>query len=253
MIGKERYYQKAKEASTKIGNHPGLIILRQLVSISKKVLDVGCGEGTRLNLFSKKGHKGTGVDVSGYAIKKAKKQYSHFNFVLVKGEKLPFQSNSFDLAYSTFVLEHTQDPKLFVDEMIRIVRPNGKIVILCPNYGAPNRRSPVSKANPLKKLLFGVTQDIIPKHNTSLSFTKVTPRKIFRNSDDDTTCEPYLLTLQRYLIKEQNIQIEISSSLWEIDDQVHSHHQRIFKFLGTYKIPPFKFWGPQLFVVLRKI
>jgi len=253
MIGQEKYYQLAQEASLQIGKHPGLITIQSLALKSKKILDVGCGEGTRLNLFTGKIKIGTGVDVSSFAINKAGKQYPHHKFILVKGEKLPFSSNSFDLVYSTFVLEHTQDQELFIKEMFRVTKKDGSIAILCPNYGSPNRRSPVSVEKPLKKLLLGFLQDLFPTRNSSLSFTKVTPQKKFKNPDDDTTCEPYLLKLQRYVSHFSNIKIGKSSSLWEIDDHANSIHQRLFKFLGILNIFPFKHWGPQLFIVLRKI
>lgn len=252
MIGQEKYYQLAKEASLQIKNHPGLLTIQKLASKSKKILDVGCGEGTRLNLFSGKEKIGTGVDISSFALHKANKQYPRHSFVLVKDEKLPFASNTFDLVYTTFVLEHTQDQELFIKEMIRVTQKGGLVAILCPNYGSPNRRSPVSTERPLKKLLLGFLQDIIPSEKLSLSFTKVAPKKVFKSPDDDTTCEPYLLKLQRYVSYFSNIKIEKSSSLWEIDDQANSVHQRLFKYLGTQNIFPFKYYGPQLFIVLRK-
>jgi len=253
MIGQDKYYQLAKKASLEIGNHSGLITIQTLVAQSKNILDVGCGEGSRLNLFLGENIKGTGVDVSSFAIKKANKQYPHHKFIQVKGEKLPFPSDSFDMVYSTFVLEHTHNQELFIKELTRVTKIGGVIAILCPNYGAPNRRSPVSTEKPLQKLLLGFVEDFFPGKNTRLSFTEVTPKKVFKTADDDTTCEPYLLKLSRFVKNFSNIKIVTSSTLWKIDDKAKSIHQRIFKMLGTLNIYPFKFWGPQLFLILKKV
>ncbi len=253
MIGQDKYYRLAKEASLEIGKHPGLKEIQNLATKASKILDVGCGEGTRLNLFTGKNKKGVGVDVSSYAIKKAKKQYPHHDYLLTSDANLPFPENTFDLVYSTFVLEHTQNQELYVKEMIRVTKKNGYTVILCPNYGASNRHSPVSIENPTKKLFFGFLRDIFPVNNHRLVFTKVIPKKVFKNPDDDATCEPNLLTLERFVNQLPKIKIEYSSSLWEIDDQTKSLHQRLFKYLGNKKIFPFYKWGPQIFIVIKKI
>ena len=251
MIDQEKYYQKAREASAQIGTHPGLKMLQKLAADSKNVLDVGCGEGTRLNLYLKKNQTGTGIDLNQYALKEAQKQYPRHHFTWYDGQTIPFADVSFDLVYSAFVLEHTQDPENFVREMIRVTGKGGRTVILCPNYGAPNRRSPVSSEKPLQKLFSGYLRDL-SYFSTKLTFTKVTPRKVFKEIDDDTTCEPYLHDLIKFLRQFPSLKIVRATSLWEIDDNALSLHQRIFKKLGLWKIYPFKFWGPQLFIVLQK-
>lgn len=246
-----KYYQISKEASSEIGNHPGLISIQRLANKSKNILDVGCGEGTRLNIFVGKNSVGTGVDINSYAINKAKKQYPCLRFALAVGKKLPLESNHFDFVYTAFVLEHTQNPEPFIKEIIRVTKDNGNIAILCPNYGAPNRRSPVSTQKPFLKLIYGFFGDLFCTYS-GLNFLKVTPKKVFRNIDDDTTCEPYLLNLLRFFKRIPGVEIKQSSSLWEIDDDAKSIHQKLFKFLGQKNIFPFKHWGPQLFVVINK-
>jgi ubiquinone/menaquinone biosynthesis C-methylase UbiE len=247
-----KYYQISKIASCNIGNHPGLISIQRLANKSKNILDVGCGEGTRLDLFVGKGKTGTGVDVSPFAINSANKQYPHHKFLLINGENLPFSNESFDLVYSTFVLEHTRNQKLFIQEIIRVTKKNGMIAILCPNYGSPNRRSPVSNENPILKIIKGSISNFIPR-KFGLEFAQVIPKNIFKDIDDDTTCEPYIYTILEFIKHKNNLRITQSSSLWEIDNDAKSIHQRIFRYLGQKNIFPFKYWGPQLFVVINKI
>ncbi|MDD5725931.1 MAG: class I SAM-dependent methyltransferase [Patescibacteria group bacterium] len=52
------------------------------------------------------------------------------------GEKLPFADSSFDIVYSTNVLEHVSDPVQVINEAIRVCRPGGVIQIVVPNYGS---------------------------------------------------------------------------------------------------------------------
>lgn len=52
------------------------------------------------------------------------------------GEKLPFADNSFDIVYSTNVLEHTEDPLAVLKESLRVLRPGGTLQFVFPNYGS---------------------------------------------------------------------------------------------------------------------
>ena len=52
------------------------------------------------------------------------------------GENLPFPDNSFDIVYSTNVLEHTKDPEKVIREAIRVCKRGGIIQIVAPNYGS---------------------------------------------------------------------------------------------------------------------
>jgi len=243
------YYQIAHEASAQIGDHQGLQYLQQLAKSSKNILDIGCGEGTRLNTLLPKDIKGTGVDISKIAIKKAKEQYPRHRYIQTKGESLPFKDNSFDLVYTAFVLEHTENPEYFLKEAKRVLKPKGSLVILCPNYGAPNRRSPNSIETPIKKLISGIAKDFIPSKN--LNWTKVTPKKSFKKIDDDTTQEPYLLSLIRFL-KENKLKILKYSSLWEKEEKTKNPRKLLFLILGKLNIFPFKYWGPQIFLSVTK-
>ena len=53
------------------------------------------------------------------------------------GEALPFPGGWFDLALSHEVLEHVQDDRLAVAEIVRTLRPGGRLVLFVPNRGYP--------------------------------------------------------------------------------------------------------------------
>lgn len=245
------YYTVAGEASKNMSWHPGIKTIIRLARKSHAILDVGCGEGSKLNEIVGKTKNGFGIDINQYAIGKANQQYPRHSFKHYDGKIIPFPGKSFGFVYSTFVLEHTENPQRYLEEMIRVTKKNGTVAILCPNYGAPNRRSPVSAKNPFLKLLNGYFGDLFCR-SRDLRFTRVTPRKIFKNIDDDTTCEPYLHQLISFISRFPNIKIKQATSLWEIDADAKSLHQRLFKFFGQKNIFPFRYWGPQLLVLIKK-
>lgn len=242
------YYAIAGTASREIGRHAGLQYIKRASNRAKKILDVGCGEGSRLETLLPIGKSGWGIDASLQAIRLAKAHYPRHHFQTGFGEKLPFPDATFDLVYSAFVVEHCHTPQKFISEMIRVCQPGGLVVLLCPNYGAPNRRSPVSIEKPLPKLFHGFRADFTPDFR--LNWTAVTPKKHYQQIDDDTTWEPYLYSLCKYLSK-TNVQIISASSLWELEPFSLNPRKLTLKLLGSINLFPFKYWGPQIFVAAK--
>ena len=247
-MDQEKYYTIASEASQEIQGHPGLEYLQKEVGKVKNILDIGCGEGSKLNSIVSNHQNATGIDVSRYAINLAKKKYPQFNFIYQTNKKLPFKDWEFELVYSTFVLEHTQDHRLFLQEMIRVLKTKGKLVILCPNFGSPNRRSRYSVERPIKKLIKGFLKDFSP---SNLDWVKVKPKKKYLNIDDDTTVEPFLKDLKGFFQK-NGFKILKYSSLWSLEPFSLNPRKLLFTFLGKLGIFPFKYWGPQIFITIQK-
>jgi SAM-dependent methyltransferase len=49
------------------------------------------------------------------------------------GERLPYPANAFDLVLSHEVIEHVGDDVRAVAEMVRVLKPEGRAIIFCPN------------------------------------------------------------------------------------------------------------------------
>ena len=111
--------------------------LKEIDLQGKKVLEVGCGYGSLSVYMSKKGAKVTGVDISSEAIKISKRNASLNNQKIVfkqsKGEKLDFEDEEFDLVVSCEVLEHIPNYTKAIDEIIRVTKKSGKMIITTPN------------------------------------------------------------------------------------------------------------------------
>ncbi len=106
------------------------------------VLCVGCGTGYELGQFMKRGCIPFGIDISGGMLGISRKK-GLMNICRGDAFTLPFKDSSFDLVYSSYVLDvfDSDDAGHMVDEMIRVARPGGKIVTLnnCYDTGLVSR------------------------------------------------------------------------------------------------------------------
>jgi 2-polyprenyl-3-methyl-5-hydroxy-6-metoxy-1,4-benzoquinol methylase len=102
--------------------------------IDKKVLDAGCGTGEYSCWYANQGSYVTGVDLSEASLQKASEYAAREGINNVKFEKqsvlkLNFPDASFDYVASMGVLHHTPDPRAGFEELCRVLRPGGVIVI----------------------------------------------------------------------------------------------------------------------------
>jgi len=77
-----------------------------------------------------------GVDISDASIKAAKNSGINVIQLDVSREELPFEHDSFDLVLCSEVIEHLYDPDFAVEQLKRVLRPQGKIIITTPNLAA---------------------------------------------------------------------------------------------------------------------
>jgi ubiquinone/menaquinone biosynthesis C-methylase UbiE len=101
-----------------------------------RVLEVGCGTATSLiPLASVIGSTGrvVGVDRSKAMIAEARKQLADTSLpiecLVADVYKLGFESNSFDRSFSNAVFQHLDDPKKALEELKRVTRMGGRIVV----------------------------------------------------------------------------------------------------------------------------
>ncbi len=100
-----------------------------------KILDAGCGEGHLLEKLkrSESGNAYYGVDVTPEALGRAKErcpesQVSHANLV-----QTGFPDNFFDVVTCTEVIEHVYEYKAVLEELRRILKPGGILILTFPN------------------------------------------------------------------------------------------------------------------------
>jgi ubiquinone/menaquinone biosynthesis C-methylase UbiE len=94
------------------------------------ILDIGCASGLllqRIRVSFKS--KGTGIDVSQVLIDKAKREDSQNTYLLADASNLPFPDNTFDIVTSFDNLEHIKEYKEVIKEIVRVLKPGGKLLL----------------------------------------------------------------------------------------------------------------------------
>jgi SAM-dependent methyltransferase len=105
----------------------------------KTVVDVGAGPEAFAAAFCAAGASYLAVDSDQAAIGLADVVGSAgpAGAVVAEGERLPLRTGSVDVAFSSNVLEHVTDPAGFADELVRVVRPGGLVVLSYTNWLSP--------------------------------------------------------------------------------------------------------------------
>jgi len=98
-------------------------------------LDAGCAWGYGTRFFRQKSDRVYGLDPTKDYIEIAKNRYSDIVFVESELEKTPFESDFFDAIVSCDTLEHVRDEIACLNEMFRILKPGGVLVITTPHKG----------------------------------------------------------------------------------------------------------------------
>ncbi len=104
---------------------------------SEKVLDVGCGtgDGVRdLGVLVEPGGVAFGVDKSKAMIEEAHRRSVGcglpVQFAVSEAEKLPWPSGYFDACLADRLLQHLEEPAQALDEMARVLKFGGRIVVV---------------------------------------------------------------------------------------------------------------------------
>lgn len=99
------------------------------------VLDAGCGVGYGLQLMQTAGAASlVGVDIAADAVAAARQRLGeHANIELADIAALPFKDDSFDLVLCFETIEHVVDQERALDELRRVLRRAGLLVISSPN------------------------------------------------------------------------------------------------------------------------
>ncbi len=103
--------------------------------IKGHILENGCGVGMYVEHISPFGGEVIGLEYDFERAAEARANSSHI--VNGAGEFLPLPSRTFDLILSHEVIEHVQDDRAAIGEMVRTLKPGGRITLFCPNRGYP--------------------------------------------------------------------------------------------------------------------
>lgn len=94
-----------------------------------RILDIGCGTGLFLEVFSGSESFSIGVDFSMGMLREARKSSASWQLVQADADKLPFPDGSFDTVVSFTLLQNMPDPEDTIKEMARVVDRGGKVIV----------------------------------------------------------------------------------------------------------------------------
>ncbi len=96
-----------------------------------RILDIGCSAAFFMHLAQKRGWKAQGVEIAPWAAEFSRKELGVevFNGML---QDAKFENDSFDVVFSSHVMEHIGQPLPLLREMARVLRPGGAHVTVVP-------------------------------------------------------------------------------------------------------------------------
>ncbi len=101
-----------------------------------QALDAGCGTGFFTQALTSLKCQSTEIDISRQAIAKAQERYPDLSFHIGPLEgPLPFADGSFDVIFSTEVIEHIYGVYEMLNEFHRILRHDGVLILTTPYHG----------------------------------------------------------------------------------------------------------------------
>ncbi len=100
-----------------------------------RILENGCGVGMYVEHLAPFGGTILGLE---YDFERAHEaSQTSANIINAAGEFLPLPADAFDLILSHEVIEHVQDDRAAICEMVRALKHGGRLALFCPNRGYP--------------------------------------------------------------------------------------------------------------------
>lgn len=112
-----------------------LAIIRKVGLINKTILDCGCGKGDYIPFLLTEGGKEVyGIEYNHEKVNAYNIRFAGANNVIQGNiENMPYADQMFDLILLNEVLEHVPDHNKGLEEIYRILKPGGKLVLFSPN------------------------------------------------------------------------------------------------------------------------
>jgi MinD superfamily P-loop ATPase/ubiquinone/menaquinone biosynthesis C-methylase UbiE len=110
-------------------------IVEQAKPLCGKILEAGTGKGHFALALAKEEHPFVTFDISADEQRFAKLNIAYFgfdnlvDFRIENAERTSFADQSFDIIFSVNVLHHLQKPYQVIEELVRILSSNGKIIL----------------------------------------------------------------------------------------------------------------------------
>jgi ubiquinone/menaquinone biosynthesis C-methylase UbiE len=128
---KDRLKSPGPKYRLKRRGHEAARILQTYAAKSPRILDIGTADGLMLDYVCRQVQPSfaAGIDRSWELL------HTHTNsypIAMADAEKLPFRESTFDAVIAAAIIEHVPDPRQFLNEIRRVLKPSGVSIITTP-------------------------------------------------------------------------------------------------------------------------
>lgn len=128
-----------------------------------RFIDVGCNLGYAVHAAQTSGFDARGIDIDRDAINQASDDFGADRFEAMRVEDLAARGDTFDVAYSSEVIEHMPDPRSFAQSLAAILKPGGIAYITTPDAGhfrVPKTFTDWNEVKPPRHLVYFTKQGL---------------------------------------------------------------------------------------------
>lgn len=168
----ERYYSPGRTWRSLTAGLAALLALGD-------VLDVGSGDGAAAAAIAPYCRSLTCIDINARLLEAARDRlarFSHVSAEVADAESLPFAASSFDAVLMFHTLTYTERPLRALEECARVLRPGGKLVVLClDEHQQPEVTTPYGELH--QGFSTSALSDLLERAGLSVSVAEVACRE----------------------------------------------------------------------------
>ena len=116
-------------AMGQVGMWRDLMVQALEIAHGDEVLDLAAGTGTSTTAIARAGARVAAADFSLGMMSEGRRRGAPVPFIGADAQRLPFAEDSFDAAVISFGLRNVHEPRRALAEMVRVVRPGGRVVV----------------------------------------------------------------------------------------------------------------------------